>query len=66
MLDLTSHEHEEVSWPVYDAQRIYLCRVCAVCEEEKLAQYRPEILSGYNQEDVDEPIEDESWNNLAK
>jgi hypothetical protein len=29
-----------------------------VCEAEKLAQYRPEILSGYNQGDVDEPIED--------
>lgn len=47
------------SWPVYDAQRIYLCRVCDVCESAKLARYRPEILSGYTQADVDEPIEPE-------
>lgn len=42
---------------VYDAQGIYLCRVCEQCEPVKLAQYRPEILSGYSQADVDEPIE---------
>lgn len=48
---------------VYDAQGIYLCRVCEQCEPVKLAQYRPEILSGYSQADVDEPIEpeDDSW-----
>jgi len=42
---------------VYDAQGIPLCRVCEACEPEKLSRYRPEILSGYNQSDVDEPIE---------
>jgi hypothetical protein len=31
--------------------------VCAKCEAEKLARYRPEILTGYGQEDVDEQIE---------
>lgn len=43
----------------YDAQNIYLCRTCDECHAERMAQYRPEILSGYTQEDVDEPIEPE-------
>ena len=47
------------SWPEYDAQRIYLCRVCPSCRKKKLARYRPEILTGYSQADVDEPIEPE-------
>lgn len=49
----------EPSWWEYDAQRIPLCRVCDKCREKKLAQYRPEILEGYDQLDVDEPIEEE-------
>lgn len=48
---------EDETWEVYDAQRIYLCRVCERCEKAKLSRYRPEILSGYDQSDVDEPIE---------
>lgn len=47
------------SWPEYDAQRIYLCRVCSKCRAEKLSRYRPEILTGYSQNDVDEPIEED-------
>ena len=43
----------------YDACGIYLCLACDKCESEKLAAYRPEILTGYTQEDVDEPIEAE-------
>ena len=50
----------EFSWWAKDAQGIELCRVCDRCEDEKLARYRPEILSGYTQADVDEPIEEES------
>ena len=50
-------EAGEPSWPEYDAQRIYLCRVCDLCRDAKLSRYRPEILTGYNQLDVDEPIE---------
>jgi len=42
----------------YDAQGIFLCYVCDECREEKLGQYRPEILTGYTQADVDEAIED--------
>jgi hypothetical protein len=30
-----------------------------LCRDEKLSRYRPEILSGYNQSDVDEPIDAE-------
>jgi peptide methionine sulfoxide reductase MsrB len=48
-------------WREYDAQGIYLCRVCEECVEAKLARYRPEILSGYTQADVDEPIEADEW-----
>lgn len=51
---------EELSWWAKDAQGIELCRVCDKCEKEKLSRYRPEILSGYNQSDVDEPIEAEA------
>jgi hypothetical protein len=49
---------EESEWE-YDAQGIPLCRCCDVCRKERLAQYRPEILTGYTQADVDEPIEPE-------
>lgn len=48
------------SWWEHDAQGIHLCRVCDTCQSEKLSRYRPEILSGYDQSDVDEPIEDET------
>ena len=41
----------------YDAQGIFLCYACDRCRKEKLSHYRPEILSGYDQSDVDEPIE---------
>ena len=45
------------SWWEYDAQGIELARVCDSCIDKKLSRYRPEILSGYNQSDVDERIE---------
>jgi len=47
----------EPSWWARDAQGIELCRVCDNCEREKLARYNPWVLSGYDQCDVDEPIE---------
>lgn len=49
------------SWWENDAQGIPLCRVCPSCEVEKLSHYRPEILNGYNQSDVDEPIEEDRY-----
>lgn len=51
----------EPSWWARDAQGIELCRVCDRCEHAKLSRYRPEILRGYNQSDVDEPIEPSDW-----
>lgn len=50
---------EEPSWWAKDARGIELCRVCPDCEDEKLSHYRPEILTGYDESDVDEPIEPE-------
>jgi hypothetical protein len=52
---------KEPSWWANDAQGIPLCVVCDYCESEKLSRYRPKILSGYNQYDVDEPIEPEEY-----
>jgi hypothetical protein len=54
---LNDEPSTEYSWAEYDAQGIYLCRVCDKCEAAKLGAYRPEILTGYTQADVDEPIE---------
>jgi hypothetical protein len=55
---LDTHECPDGAWwREYDAQGIYLCRVCDECQEAKLARYRPEILTGYSQDDVNEPIE---------
>ena len=51
------HQKGDGSWWTNDAQGIPLCRVCDECEIAKLSTYRPEILNGYNQSDVDEPIE---------
>ena len=48
----------ESSYWISDYQGIPLTRVCEVCEKEKLSKYRPEILSGYDQSDIDEPIEE--------
>ena len=43
--------------PLYDAQRIFCCYICDKCAAERRARFRPEILRGYTQADVDEPIE---------
>ena len=60
LTDEELNDHECVraeSWWEYDARGIELCRVCGTCCEAKLAKYRPEILTGYDQSDVDEQIE---------
>ena len=49
---------EEPYWE-HDAQGIPLEKVCDKCKDEKLKKYRPCILSGYDQSDVDEPINPE-------
>jgi hypothetical protein len=51
------HENQ-YSWWENDAQGIPLARVCDKCVEQVLSKYRPEILSGYDQSDVDESIEE--------
>ena len=38
----------DCSWDEYDARGIYLCHVCDKCEEAKLMQYRPEVLTNAN------------------
>lgn len=57
--DLKYHPHTKYdgSWWENDAQGIPLARVCDKCRAAKLAKFRPEIRSGYNQSDADEPIE---------
>ena len=45
------------AWWEFDAQGIPLCKVCADCADEALSRFRPEMLTGYDQSDVDEPIE---------
>jgi hypothetical protein len=51
------HTRGDGSWWEHDARGIPLCRACDKCEKAKLSRYRPEILSGYDQSDVDESIE---------
>jgi hypothetical protein len=43
--------------PRYDAQNIYLESRCDKCWPKEQKKYRPEILTGYSQADVDEPID---------
>lgn len=50
---------KEEAWWEYDAQGIPLAKVCDEYIAVKLSVFRPEILTGYTQEDVDEPIEEE-------
>ena len=45
--------------PVYDFQGIYITKVCDKCRVAKLSGYKPEVLSGYTQADIDEDIEPE-------
>jgi hypothetical protein len=57
MKPCTTCDSGKPSYWLYDAQGIELARACEDCEERVLALFRPEILSGYDQSDVDEPIE---------
>ena len=50
------HDLADYTWWEYDAQGIELAKVCDECVEVSLARFRPEILTGYDQSDVDEPI----------
>ena len=46
------------SWWAKDARGIELCRVCEDCEKEKLAKYRPDVLTDANYW-ADEAIEED-------
>lgn len=43
---------------LHDARGIFLCYACRKCEGEKLARYRPDVLTDPNYWH-DEPIEDD-------
>ena len=47
------------SWWENDAQGIPLARVCVACKRKKLATFRPMVLTGYTQADIDERIEED-------
>lgn len=63
--ELKRHPHtkHDGSWWEHDAQGIPLCRVCDLCRTAKLSRYNPWVLTGYNQNDMDqlsgERIEDD-------
>jgi hypothetical protein len=42
----------------YDARGIFMCYTCSKCEKEKLAGYRPDVLTDPNYWH-DEPIEED-------
>lgn len=43
----------------FDAKGIPLTRTCHKCHEMQMRRYRPEILTGYSQADLDEQIEED-------
>ena len=57
-IDNNNHTHSGFTYWVKDYQGIELCKVCDDCQDYRLARYRPEILRGYSQNDVDESIEE--------
>ena len=53
------HVHEETWWE-FDARGIPLCKVCDNCQDERLAEYRPDVLEDPSYWS-DEPIEAEDY-----
>lgn len=52
------HENQD-TWPKYDARGLYLAKVCDLCVDYKMSQFRPEVLTD-SQYECDEPIEEDS------
>lgn len=52
------HAHAKRAWWEYDARGIPLCKVCSDCVDEKLAKYRPDVLTNSTYW-ADEPINEE-------
>ena len=48
-------------FPLHDYQGIFCSYVCDKCEAAAKAKYRPEMFTGYDQSDVNEPIEPEEY-----
>jgi len=48
------------SWWAYDARGIPLARVCVICLKEKMARYRPEVLTDPSY-DCDEVVEADDY-----
>lgn len=46
----------EYRYPLYDGHGIFLTYACDQCEEEKLKEFRPDIMESYQ---ADEPIEED-------
>jgi hypothetical protein len=44
----------------FDARGIELCRTCDACHNDKMARYRPDVLTNSNYW-ADEPIEAEDY-----
>lgn len=57
---MTKHKHVkgDGSWWENDARGIPLARVCSDCRDEKLLEFRSEVLTNANYE-TNEPIEPE-------
>jgi hypothetical protein len=53
------HEGQQ-SWIEYDARGIPLTKVCSLCKEEKLAAYRPEVLTDPQYDTFGEQIEEDT------
>jgi hypothetical protein len=49
----------EEPYELCDIKGIFISYVCKHCEAEVKKGYRPEMFTGYSQDDVDEPIEPE-------
>lgn len=49
-------------YPKYDGHGIFLTYVCSKCEDERMKQYRPDIMTQY---EADEPIDDDEVENLT-
>lgn len=50
----------KLSYWQFDARGIELCRTCPDCHDEKMSQYRKDVLNNPNY-DADEPIEPEDY-----
>ena len=56
-----SHTKYDGSWWENDARGIPLARVCMGCIDQKLAKYRPEVLTNSNYDLMDCPLDEDRW-----